>query len=200
MSEYVNTRLGQIEWEIEHCLPNLFARDFDHTLKALPTWRRRMPIYHGFVERAISRLSARYKLEDSTTPLNPWEDILTNLHDILHRIKTPHCRPDEIVAVSMAVTAREESKKATQESHAITRLSYWAFILVPLSFWTSFFGMSGDFLIRTYRIYIAISLPITACMFVALLFAGRFGRWWRRTREDGGLGRSANSRIWRRSS
>jgi hypothetical protein len=96
MCEYVNTRLGQIEWETEHCLSNLYARDFDHTLKTLLTRRRQMPIYHAFTERAISRLSARCKSKDSTTPFNPWEDILTNLRDILHRIEILHCRADKI--------------------------------------------------------------------------------------------------------
>jgi hypothetical protein len=187
--EYVNTRLGQIEWEIELGLSNLYAQNFDHTLKALLTWRRRMPIYHVFVERAISKLSARYRSEDSTAPFNSWEDILTNLRDILHRIEILHCRADKIMAVSMAVTAREESKKATQKSHAFTRVSYLVFNFAPLSFWTGFFSMSGDFPIRTYRIYTAISLPITACMLGALLFAGRFGRWWGRMREDKGLGK-----------
>jgi hypothetical protein len=95
MCEYVNTRLGQIGWETEHCLSNFYARDFDHTLKTLLTRRRQMLIYHAFAERAISRLSARYKLKDST-PFNPWEDILTNFCDILHRIEVLHCRADKI--------------------------------------------------------------------------------------------------------
>jgi Mg2+ and Co2+ transporter CorA len=196
MCEYVNTRLGQIEWEIELGLSNLYAQNFDHTLKVLLTWRRRMPIYHVFVERAISRLSARYKSEHSTTPFNSWEDILTNLREILHRIEVLHSRADKIMVVSMAVTAREESKKATQKSHAITRVTYLAFIFAPLSFWATFFSMSGDFPIGTYRIYTAISLPITTCMLGVLLFAGRFGRWWERMREDKGLRREKGKLKW----
>lgn len=155
-----------------------------------------MPIYHAFVERAISRLSARYKSKDSTNPFNSWEDILTNLRDILRRIEILHCRADKIMAVSMAVTAREESKKATQESHAITRVSYLAFIFVPLSFWASVFSMNNDIPIKTYITFAAVSLPITACMLGALLFAGRFGRWRRRMREDRGLGKGKGKPKW----
>jgi hypothetical protein len=33
MCEYINARLGQIEWEIELGLSNLYAQDFDHTSK-----------------------------------------------------------------------------------------------------------------------------------------------------------------------
>lgn len=182
MCEYVNTRLGQIEWEIELGLSNLYAQDFDHTLKTLLIWRRRMPIYHAFVERSISHLSARYTSTSNTAPFNSWQDILTNLRDILHRLEILHCRADKIMGVSMAVTAREESKKATQESRAITRVSYLAFVFVPLSFWTSFFSMSGEFPLTTYWIYAAVALPISACAFCALVFAGRISRGWRRLR------------------
>ena len=184
MCEYVNTRLGQIEYEIELGLSSLYAQDFDHTLKMLLIWRRRMPIYHDFVERTISTISARYKSSSNTKPFNSWSDILTNLRDILHRLDILHCRADKIMGVSMAVTAREESKKATQESRTITRISYLAFFFVPLSFWTSFFSMSSDFPIRTYWIYAVIALPISACAFCALVFAGRIGRFWRMMRRD----------------
>jgi len=53
------------------------------------------------------------------------------------------------MTVSMAVTSREESKKATQESRAIMRVGSSAFIFVPLSFLASFFSMSDDFPVRT---------------------------------------------------
>jgi hypothetical protein len=186
MCEYINTRLGQIEYEIELGLSSLYAQDFDHTLKMLLIWRRRMPIYHDFVERTISSISARYKSPSDTKPFNSWSDILTNLSDILHRIDILHCRADKIMGVSMAVTAREESKKATQETRTITRISYLAFIFVPLSFWTSFFSMSSDFPIKTYWIYAVIALPISACAFCALVFAGRIGRFWRMVKGRGG--------------
>ena len=191
MCEYINTRLGQIEWEIELGLSNLYAQDFDHTLKTLLIWRRRMPIYNAFVERSISKISARYTSASDTKPFNSWQDILTNLRDILKRLEILHCRADKIMAVSMAVTAREESKKATQESRAITRVSYLAFVFVPLSFWTSFFSMSGEFPLTTYWIYAAVALPISACAFCALVFAGRISRLWRRMRgrEDRDLGK-----------
>jgi Mg2+ and Co2+ transporter CorA len=198
MCEYINTRLGQIEWEIELGLSNLYAQDFDHTLKTLLIWRRRMPIYNAFVERSISRISARYTSVSDTKPFNSWQDILTNLLDILKRLEILHCRADKIMAVSMAVTAREESKKATQESRAITRVSYLAFVFVPLSFWTSFFSMSGEFPLTTYWIYAAVALPISACAFCALVFAGNISRMWRRVRGRGetdlGIGKGKSSK------
>jgi Mg2+ and Co2+ transporter CorA len=183
MYEYINTRLGQIEWEIELGLQALYAHDFDHTLKTLLTWRRRMPIYKAFIERTISRLSARYKSKEDTSPFDSWDDILTNLRDILHRIDNLHCRADKIMSVSMAVTAREESKKATQESHVITRINYLLFVFVPLSFLASFFGMSAEIPARMYRVYAAVALPISVCALGGLMFAGRIGCWWRMVRE-----------------
>jgi Mg2+ and Co2+ transporter CorA len=181
MCEYINTRLGQIEYEIELGLSNLYAQDFDQTVKTLLIWRRRIPIYHSFVERTISRLSARYSptAPESTTPLNSWSSILVNFKDIFHRLEILHCRADKIMTVSMAVTAREESKKATQESHAITKISYLAFFFLPLNFWTSFFSMGDIFPVRTYWIY-AIMASISACAIAALMFAGTIGRRWTR--------------------
>ncbi|KAH8588653.1 hypothetical protein B0O99DRAFT_693221 [Bisporella sp. PMI_857] len=190
MCEYINTRLGQIEWEIELGLSHLYSQDFDHTVKTLLAWRRRLPIYHTLVERSITRLSIRHQPpqddDTHTGPFDSWSSILINLKDIQHRLSLLHRRAEKIMAVSMAVTAREESKKATQESHAITRVSYLAFIFVPLSFWTSFFSMSGEFPWRTYWVYAAVALPISACALMALVFAGRIGRWVRGVAEEWG--------------
>ncbi len=191
MCEYINTRLGQVEWETELGLSNLYAQDFDHTLKTLLMWRRRLPIYHSFVERLISRLSVRFESKDSIPTSEAWKDVLTNFEDILHRLEVLHCRADKIMAVSMAVTAREESKKATQESHAITRVSYLAFVFVPLNFWAAFFSMSGEFPVRTYWIYGAIAVPITVCVLGLLVFASRMGQWWRTMKEE-------KAKIWAR--
>ncbi|KAE9365214.1 hypothetical protein N431DRAFT_387264 [Stipitochalara longipes BDJ] len=197
MCEYINTRLGQVEWETELGLSHLYAQDFDHTLKTLLMWRRRLPIYHSFVERLISRLSVRYESTDSSPTSETWKDILTNFADILHRLEGYHCRADKIMAVSMAVTAREESKKATQESHAITRVSYLAFVFVPLNFWAAFFSMSGEFPVRTYWIYGAIAVPITVCVLGLLVFASSMGRWWRTIKEEKGKMWERKERVFR---
>jgi Mg2+ and Co2+ transporter CorA len=147
-----------------------------------------MPIYHSFVESSISRLSTRYSSTTSrsgdTSPFDSWSDILVNLKDILHRLEILHCRADKIMTVSMAVTGREESKKATQESHAITRVSYLAFIFVPLSFLTGFFSMSGEFPMRTYAVWAGVAIPVCMCALGALVCAGKVGRWWRGVRKE----------------
>jgi Mg2+ and Co2+ transporter CorA len=183
MCEYINTRLGQIEWEIELGLSNLYAKDFDHTLKTLLLWRKRVPIFHSFVDRSIKRIEVRYTSSEPTAPFDSWASILVNLKDILHRLDVLHQRADKIMTVSMAVTAREESKKATNESHAITRVSYLAFIFVPLSFLASFFSMGETFPMHTYWVYAIVAVPISLFAIVILTFAGPIGRWWGRVRR-----------------
>lgn len=84
----------------------------------------------------------------------------------------------------MAVTGREESKKATQENHAITRVSYLAFIFVPLSFLTGCFSMSGEFPMRTYAVRAGVAIPVCMCALGALVCAGKAGRWWRGVRRE----------------
>lgn len=150
MCEYINARLGQIEWEIELGLSHLYAQDFDHTLKTLLMWRRQMSIYHSLVEQTISRISARYAPKDASSTSDDWRNVVIDFKDILRRLEILHCRADKIMTVSMAVTAREESKKATHESHTITKISYLAFVFVPLNFWAAFFSMSETFPLRTY--------------------------------------------------
>jgi hypothetical protein len=179
MCEYINARLGQIEWEIELGLSHLYAQDFDHTLKTLLIWRRRMPIYHSFVEQTISRISARYAPKDASSTSDDWRNVVVDFKDILRRLEILHCRADKIMTVSMAVTAREESKKATHESHTITKISYLAFVFVPLNFWAAFFSMSETFAVRTYWIYGAIAVPITVCVLGLLVFASSMRNWWR---------------------
>jgi Mg2+ and Co2+ transporter CorA len=196
MCEYINTRLGQIEYEIELGLSTLYNQDYDHTVKTLLTWRRRMPIYHAFVERSISRLSVRYKSTEATAPFSSWEDILTNLRDILKRLEILHCRADKIMNVSMAVTAREESKDAERKTRAFTRVQYLAFIFVPLGFWTGFFGMSSDIPLNVVCLWAEIALPITACVLGVLLFVEKISRCWRRVRKDGlGLRASRKDKL-----
>lgn len=98
------------------------------------------------------------------------------------------------MAVAVAVNAREESKKATQESHAITRVSYLAFIFVPLSFLASFFSMGETFPTKTYWVYAIVAIPISACAIVILMFAGSIGRWWGKIRIRKGK-RSSNGAV-----
>ncbi|TAQ86615.1 hypothetical protein B7494_g5058 [Chlorociboria aeruginascens] len=200
LAEYTNTRLCQVEWEIELGLNSFYSGEFDDTLKTLLMWRKRLPIYHAFITRAIAHIKFRYSptfpspsrfASSSSTPeSSTWDGILTNLTSLLARIETLHIRADKIMTVAMAVTSREESKKATQESHAITRVSNLAFIFVPLTFLTGFFSMSGDMPTRTYWLYAAIAAPVGLCVIGGLMCASRIGDGVRRWRE--------RVRVWRR--
>ncbi len=112
-----------------------------------------MPVYHSFVEQTITRISLAMRLRTlPQLPMTGGTLSSTPETSILWRLEILHCRVEKIMTVSMAVTA-------THQSHNITKMSYLAFVFVPLNFWAAFFSMSKKILVRTYWIYGAFSVP-----------------------------------------
>lgn len=180
VSEYTHALLNRFEWDIEGGLDRYNGENFDRTLRALLTWRRRLPTYSGHIREAIHQISQRY---DVSTPGNAWTDILQDFEGISRRFELLRDRADRGLNVAVAVTAREDSKKATQEAHAVTRVTYLAFVFVPLSFVASFMSMSGTFPVKTYWIYFVTALPLSAVVLLLLIFASHLSRLWNRVLE-----------------
>lgn len=147
MTQYLTTRLNQLEWQIEGGLDVFHRAGFDKTLALLLVWRRRLATYTNYLESAIQNISLRYNMEIDG---NTWVEVMQDFKDVRRRMLTLQDRAEKGLAVAVAVIAREDSKKATEESHAVTRVTYLAFVFVPLSFVSSFLSMSGDYPTMTY--------------------------------------------------
>ncbi|KAI4231106.1 MAG: hypothetical protein L6R40_007845 [Gallowayella cf. fulva] len=185
---YSNTRLSQLEWEIED--PNLRNRqeDLSTTLDKIHAWRRRFPIYKTIVSEALNKVVRRDNFaratENSLLVLErDFEIILSELNDL-------HERAERIMSVVTAVMSIEESKKSLQQDRSLARLTYLAVTFVPLSFVSSFFAMSEDVskLSQTFWIYFAVAIPVTLLALVLVRFSDtvinisrRITHWFRRT-------------------
>ena len=61
---------------------------------------------------------------------------------LLSRAKTLHQRTTDAIAVLMSSISISESQKAIEQAERVGRLTFLAFVFVPLSFTTSIFGMN----------------------------------------------------------
>ncbi|KAL8895772.1 MAG: hypothetical protein Q9207_008016 [Kuettlingeria erythrocarpa] len=195
---YANTRLSQLEWEVEDPYLRRRYQDLSATLDKIHSWRRRFPIYKTMASEALSQGIRRDQFlqatENSLLALEKdFEVILAELADL-------HERAERIMSVVTAVMSIEESKKALQQDRSLARLTYLAVTFVPLSFISSFFSMSDDVtkLRQTFWIYFSVAIPVTLLALVIVRFSdsvvdlyrsvirkfkGRGGRRWTEKQE-----------------
>ncbi|KAI4173828.1 MAG: hypothetical protein LQ346_008337 [Caloplaca aetnensis] len=168
---YANTRLSQLEWEVEDPYLRRRYKDLSATLDKIHSWRRRFPIYKTMASEALSQVIRRDQFlqatENSLLALEKdFEVILAELEDL-------HERAERIMSVVTAVMSIEESKKALQQDRSLARLTYLAVTFVPLSFISSFFSMSDDItkLRQTFWIYFSVAIPVTLLALVVVRFS-----------------------------
>ena len=168
--KYATTRITQLEWEIEN--PELQGNigGLQVTIKKLHSWRRRFPIFRTLVSEVLEKVVKREGFMSS--PDNLVHDLLKDFETCLSNIENLQVRADRIMSVVTAVMSIEESKKAFEQNRSLARLTWLAITFAPLSFITSLFSMNGDLstLLRTFRIYFAVAIPLTAIV----LFLTRF--------------------------
>ena len=167
---YATTRITQLEWEIEN--PNLQGHigGLQVTINKLHTWRRRLPIFRTFVSEVMENVIKRESFMAS--PENLVEDRQKDYEMLLSSIDTLQVQADRVMAVVTAVMSIDESKKAFEQNRSLARLTWLAITFAPLSFITGLFSMNGELatLLRTFKVYFAVALPLTAI----ILFLARF--------------------------
>lgn len=89
---------------------------------------------------------------------------------LLNRAEMLHRRCNDSITILMSSMAIEESRQAIEQAKQVSRLTFLAFIFVPLSFTTSFFGMNVQEL-RSPKLWwwVTLSVPIVAIA-LALFF------------------------------
>ena len=175
--EYAATRLSQIEWELE-TEQWRGPQGLDETLSKLQPWRRRIPVYVSFVKATKGELECRRN--SSFVSGERWEDTVADIDGIYERIKALQERVDKIMNVVTAVISIEESKKAMQEARSVTRITYLAFVFIPMEFTASFLGMSTTFPAgsRVYWVFFVVALPLSALAVVIAVNWATLERWW----------------------
>lgn len=100
------------------------------------------------------------------------ESIERDFKHLLDRSEALHNRATEAITVLMSTMSISESRKAIQQTERVSKLTFLAFVFVPLSFTTSFFGMNVKQLGESdlgIHWWFVLSVPITV-MAVALYF------------------------------
>ena len=170
--EYIKTRLGQLEYELEK--PKFFSskRDmFEKSLPRLQIWRRAIPVFRDMVTETLEHaLPAASRLTSSGTARSPVDHIAPDFKRILYILNELQSRADSNVQLIMSKMSIEDTRRGLTESHSLARLTWLATIFIPLSWVTGLFSMTDDLatMKATFGWYFAAALPLTAlCLAVA---------------------------------
>ena len=175
--QYINTRLAQIEWELEEPEYRKDASGLDASLQKLHPWRRSVPAYYQFVAETIDRVFP----EGDGRGLNV---LLPDFNIVLKKISALESRVERIVNVATAIINIDEARRSVEQNRNFGRLTYLAVIFVPASFVSSFFSMSPDVsaLAQTFWIYATIAVPLTALALLVTLHFDKLQATWRAVR------------------
>ncbi|RPA76000.1 hypothetical protein BJ508DRAFT_242872 [Ascobolus immersus RN42] len=181
MQQYTFTGLFQIEWELDSERTRK-AEDISRALDSLHKWQRRIPFVLSWISDGIASLNSRYKFDangKSTANIPSYAHSILRDYKYIHdHFLTLQIRIDKIMSMATAIIAIEESKKAMQESRSISRVTYLAFIFVPLSFVASFLSMNSDLALdpQVYWVFFVIAAPLAAVSVVVARYWGEISR------------------------
>ncbi|KAA6414305.1 MAG: hypothetical protein FRX48_02668 [Lasallia pustulata] len=179
--DYITTRLSQIEWEIES-EPFRTLEGLDGTLQKFHPWRRRIPLYNNFIRSMLDLLEDRFLSPESTRA--HWSKTTENVRHLLGRLEEVQNRADHVISVLTAVILIQESKKALTQTRDVSRITYLAFLFVPMSFVATFLSMNNNFPSgnnMVYWIYFVIALPLSGTALLLAYYWTRVEDLWKRT-------------------
>jgi Mg2+ and Co2+ transporter CorA len=86
-------------------------------------------------------------------------------------------RTDRLTSVVITAISMEDSRRGPRESRNVSRLTWLAFVFIPLSSLTGVFSMQSDIttLRFTFAWYFASAVPVTPFTLSVALALSRFG-------------------------
>ncbi|KAI1762612.1 hypothetical protein GGR53DRAFT_521552 [Hypoxylon sp. FL1150] len=211
--QYTFTGLFQIEWQLDSERTRKLA-DLETALDSLHKWQRRLPFYVGWMRDSIVALEGRYSLWQQVPALSPFTAVKPGepllRHDgaptaetatmwragvrrdfvsLLARLQALQLRADKIMKMAVAIISVEESKKSMVESRNMSRITYLAFIFVPMSFVSSFLSMNQDLTSRSamvYGVFFTVAVPLSIGAVVLAAYWNEIVAWWERKRNGNG--------------
>lgn len=176
--EYINTRLSQIEWELE--MPEVFRSKGDmveSSLRRLVVWRRWVPVLREMVIETLEQgipAAARLITLASGQPeeIEVFEDVKSDYKKVLRLLAESQDRIGRLADYLNAQISIENANQSLDENHSLARLSWLATIFVPATFITGLFSMTDDLdaLKTTYKRYFAVALPVTTLIMLFVWF------------------------------
>lgn len=176
--DYINTRLSQVEWELE--MPEVFRSKGDmieSSLRRLATWRRWVPVLREMVTEAMEQgIPAAARLtalaSEHNAEADVFKDIKSDYDRVLRLLQESQDRIGRLSDHLNAEISIENANQSLDENHSVARLSWLATIFVPASFISGLFSMTDDLaaLQTTYKRYFAVALPVTALIMLFVWF------------------------------
>lgn len=189
--EYSFTGLFQTEWLLDSQRTRKLD-DLETCIDSLHKWQRRLPFYVEYIQDGITALEGRYGLSSgigstATMPSSSWQaGARRDLGSLLARLQVLQQRADKIMQMAVAIISVEESKKAMLESRNMGRITYLAFVFVPMSFVTSFLSMNEDLSQRSvivYCVFFAVAVPLSLVAVMVALYWNSIMKWWEAREE-----------------
>ena len=200
--EYSFTGLFQIEYYMDAGRTRREPEELDEGLQKLHKWQRRLPFFTSWLESAIRALEYRYgyapnpsmatmlQQPNSTAPRestssntivsaskmaeHPWRPIISDLRTIHARVYALSMRADKIMTMATAVIGIDENKRALTESRSVTRITYLAFVFIPMSFVATLFSMNIDAVRKdmstVYWAFFATAVPLSGLAFLIAMY------------------------------
>jgi hypothetical protein len=189
MSDYIKTRLCQID--VELVKPKMFAADkqIDHALEKLNLWRRFVPVYREMITETLEQVfhfpchTEKISIATATTqvgnpshntvcacPLHETQPSLGSItafrEDFMRarlRMEERQSHVDRLTQIVTSVIQIEDRRRALKDAHNIGRLSWLATLFIPFSLVATPFCMQTQVTaigIKTVQLYFATSLPL----------------------------------------
>ena len=205
MSEYIKTRLGQIEWEIsypEHFLAK--ESNIDVPLKKLHIWRRLVPLYREMLNETLQGVfkfpchtMGTLELVKTSNPPGPSGAAICSPQSnmsgpkgvmqeeftrALSYMEEYQGRIDRLTSVVTAIISIGDSRHSQEDNRNVARLTWLATFFIPLTFVSGLFSMTENIrqLGDTFKWYAAAAIPL-ACISLGLgviLTLPMVQKWW----------------------
>lgn len=166
MSQYIKTRLSQVDWELIHPREFLGHHRFYTILNKLHTWRRLVPVYREMLYTTTLHMEFflnREGKQSENVQDEPFMEYLNEFRLILRQMDEYEERIDRLTAVTTSTINMVDS-------HRIKLLTGLATIFLPLSLIGTLFSMSEnvDKLGATFGYWAAAS--VTVMCFLLLVY------------------------------
>ena len=197
--ELIKTRLSQTEYELEEKT----KRSWNRVLSKMYPWRRQLPICKARIEAILESLRDQYGTAPHWKPTIETYEQALNINDELIS------RANGILQTVTAAINIEEAQNARLDAQDVSRITYLAFIFVPLSFVSGFLSMNTEFSERNvtvYWVYFAIAIPLSClAVIIAVKWSAMAKLWedfverWKKKREDSERKRKESAKLSERS-
>ncbi|KAI1840247.1 hypothetical protein JX266_013558 [Neoarthrinium moseri] len=198
--QYAFTGLFQIEWELD-AQRKRRPENLDRALDSLHKWQRRLPFLASYLADGVTCFEGRYALgvniysdsprrhDLSQLVVSPdgkgkWQsDIWRDFISLLTKVDSLQSRADRIMGLANAVMSVEETRRMQMEGRNMSRITYLAFVFVPMTFVSSFLSMNNELSSRSISVYVVFFSVAAPMTLIALVVAANWNAvsvWWER--------------------